>query len=95
VGVKNFVSTDTQVASVKSTKADLATSTFGFALHHYFDDNIRITLDYDIVQNEKVGSEGLITEDYTKADGVKVVKGIDWGKAVNQNVLTLRIQAKF
>jgi hypothetical protein len=95
VGVKNFVSTDTQVASVKTTKADLATSTFGFAFHHYFDDNIRITLDYDIVQNEKAGSEGLIADDYTQADGTKVLKGIDWGKAVNQNVLTLRIQAKF
>lgn len=95
VAVKNFVSTDTNVANVKSGKSDLATSTFSLALHHYFDDNIRITLNYDIVNNEKVGSTGLVTDDYTKADGTKVVKGIDWGKAVNQNVLTFRIQAKF
>jgi len=95
VRVKNFVSNDVNVSSIKSGKTDLATSTFGFAFHHYFDDNIRITFDYDIVKNEKAGSEGVLTEDYTKANGVKVVQGIDWGKNVNQNVFTLRIQAKF
>jgi hypothetical protein len=95
VAVKNFVSSDALVASVKSGKSDLATSTLAFAFHHYFYHNVRITLNYDIVQNEKVGSTGLVTDDYTKADGTKVLKGVDWGKAVNQNVLTLRIQAKF
>jgi len=96
VMVKGYTSADATVLKNKmSGKSDLATTTYGFALHHYFDDNIRITLAYDIVQNEKVGSEGLLTEDYTKADGTKVAKGIDYGKVVNQNVLTLRIQAKF
>jgi len=78
-----------------SGKSDLATTTFGFALHHYFDDNIRVSLNYDIVQNEKVGTAGVITEDYTKADGSKVVKGFDYSNAINNNLLTLRIQAKF
>ncbi len=78
-----------------SGKSDLATSTFGFALHHYFDDNLRVSLNYEIVQNEKVGSAGLLTEDYTKADGTKVVKGLDYSNVINQNLLTLRIQAKF
>ena len=78
-----------------SGKGDLATSTYGFALHHYFDDNLRITFAYEIVQNEKVGSLGLLTEDYTQADGQKVAKGLDYGKVINQNVFTLRIQAKF
>jgi hypothetical protein len=95
VAVKNFFSSDALVASVKSGKSDLATSTLALAFHHYFDDNIRITLNYDIVQNEKAGSTGLVTEDYIKADGTKVLNGIDWGKAINQNVLTIRIQAKF
>jgi len=96
VKVKGFTSPDaTTLANRMSGKSDLATTTYGFALHHYFDDNIRITLAYDIVQNEKVGAAGLLTEDYTKADGVKVLKGIDYSNVVNQNVLTLRLQAKF
>ena len=78
-----------------SGKGDLATSTFGFALHHYFDDNIRITACYEIVQNEKVGAAGLLTEDYVQADGQKVAKGLDYSKVVPANVFTLRIQAKF
>lgn len=78
-----------------SGKSDLATTTFGFAMHHYFDDNLRISLNYEIIQNEKVGSAGLLTEDYTKADGTKVVKGLDYSNVINQNLLTLRIQAKF
>jgi hypothetical protein len=63
------------------------------ALHHYFDDNLRISLNYDIVKNEKVGSEGLLTESYTNPDGTKGT--LDYGKVINQNLLTLRIQAKF
>jgi len=78
-----------------SGKSDLATSTFGFALLHYFDDNLRVSLNYEIVQNEKVGTVGALTEDYTKADGTKVVKGLDYSNVLKQNLLTLRIQAKF
>jgi len=96
VTIAKYTSADaTTLKSRTSDKKDLATSTFGLALHHYFDDNLRISLNYDIVQNEKVGSAGLLTEDYTKADGTKVVKGLDYSKVINQNLLTLRIQAKF
>jgi hypothetical protein len=96
VKVKGFTSTNAiMLASKMSGKSDLATTTFGFAFHHYFDDNIRITAGYDIVQNEKVGTAGLLTEDYTQANGVKVAKGLDYSKVINQNVFTLRIQAKF
>jgi hypothetical protein len=96
VTVAKYTSADaTTLKSRVSGKSDLATSTFGFALHHYFDDNLRISLNYEIVQNEKVGSAGLLTEDYTKADGTKVVKGLDYSNVINQNLLTLRIQAKF
>jgi len=96
VTIAKYTSADaTTLKNRVSGKSDLATSTFGFALHHYFDDNLRISLNYEIVQNEKVGSAGLLTEDYTKADGTKVVKGLDYSNVINQNLLTLRIQAKF
>lgn len=96
VTIAKYTSADAiTLRSRTSGKSDLATSTFGFAMHHYFDDNLRISLNYEIVQNEKVGSAGLLTEDYTKADGTKVVKGLDYSNVINQNLLTLRIQAKF
>ncbi len=89
----------------KITTSDLATTTFGFALHHYFDDNLRITLEYDVVQNEKVGASGVLTGNYTKLDGTStggkdasgnaLPAGLDYSKNVNNNLLTLRIQAKF
>lgn len=94
VKVVKYTSTDaTTLAGRTSGKSDLATSTLSLALHHYFDDNLRITLNYDIVKNEKVGSEGLLTESYTNPDGTKGT--LDYGKVINQNLLTLRIQAKF
>lgn len=93
VKVKGYTSTDATVANYGSGKNDLATSTYSIALHHYFDDNIRISLNYDIVQNEKVGSAGLLTETYTNANGTKGT--LDYNKVINQNLLTLRIQAKF
>lgn len=96
VTIRQYTSPDaTTLRNRISGKSDLATTTFSLALHHYFDDNLRITLNYDIVENEKVSAEGLLTEDYTKADGTKVAKGIDYGKVVNNNLLTLRLQAKF
>lgn len=94
VRVVKYTSTDAiTLASRNSGKSDLATSTLSLALHHYFDDNLRISLNYDIVKNEKVGSEGLLTESYTNPDGTKGT--LDYGKVINQNLLTLRIQAKF
>jgi hypothetical protein len=63
------------------------------ALHNYFDDNLSITLAYDIVKNEKVGTVGKVVDNYTDAHGVAGT--MDWSNAINQNALTLRIQAKF
>ena len=94
VAVIGYTTTDaTTLKSKMSGKSDLATSTFGIALHHYFDDNIRITLDYDIVKNEKVGTPGKVTDAAKNADGSAGT--VDWSNAINQNMLTLRIQAKF
>ena len=94
VAVTKFSPTDATVLKSKTSgKSDLATTTFGLALHHYFDDNLRITLAYDIVKNEKVGTVGKVVDNYTDAHGVAGT--MDWSNAINQNALTLRIQAKF
>ncbi len=92
VTVKQYAAT-TSIAAKKSGKGDLATTTLGFAFHHYFDDNIRITLCYEVVQNEKVGTAGKVVDNYTTAAGNPGT--LDWSNRINQNVLTLRIQAKF
>ncbi len=92
VSISGYAATAT-LAKKMSGKSDLATSTVGLAFHHYFDDNLRITLAYDIVQNEKVGTAGKVVDNYTTAAGVAGT--MDWSNAINQNVLTLRIQAKF
>ena len=93
VGIKGFTSTDATVKSKTSGKADLATSTLSFGLHHYFDDNIRVSVGYDIVKNEKAGTEGKVTEKYTDDKGQS--QTLDWSNHINRNILTLRIQAKF
>ena len=93
VAIKGFTSTDATLKSKMSGKGDLATSTFGFAFHHYWDDNIRITLCYEIVNNEKVGTSGKVVDSYTTAAGAP--GKLDWSNSINQNVFTLRIQAKF
>lgn len=94
VSIAKYTSSDvTTLKSRVSGKSDLATGTISLALHHYFDDNLRISLNYDIVKNEKVGTANAVTESYTNNDGTKGT--LDYSKVVNQNVLTLRIQAKF
>jgi len=94
VSIAKYTSSDvTTLKSRVSGKSDLATGTISLALHHYFDDNLRISLNYDILKNEKVGTANAVTESYTNNDGTKGT--LDYSKVVNQNVLTLRIQAKF
>jgi hypothetical protein len=93
VAITGFTSTDATIKSKTSGKADLATTTYGVAFHHYFDDNIRITIGYDIVQNEKVGTLNKVVDSYTTAAGVPIK--VDWNSVVNQNVFIVRIQSKF
>jgi len=92
VSVKGYAATAT-TAKKFSSKSDLATTTLGFAFHHYYDDNIRITFSYEIVQNEKVGTAGKIVDNYTDTHGNAGT--LDWSNRINQNVFTLRLQAKF
>ena len=92
VSINGYAATTT-IAKKTSGKSDLATTTLGFAFHHYFDDNLRISLAYEVVQNEKVGTTGKVVDNYTNPDGT--TGSLDYSSKVNQNVLTLRIQAKF
>ncbi|MFZ4399200.1 MAG: porin [Bacteroidales bacterium] len=86
-----------KIGIFKSSIADLAYTTFTFAWHYYFDDNIRVTLAYAIVQNEKVGLNTAGVSNYkgtyTNPDGS--VGSNDYSKVFNQNQLTIRLQAKF
>lgn len=86
-----------KIGKLSSSKADLAYTTLTFAWHYYFDDNIRISLAYAIVQNEKVAKNasgvGNLTESYTNPDGTTGVN--DYSDVFKQNQLTLRLQAKF
>jgi hypothetical protein len=86
-----------KIGSLKSGKFDLAYTTYTFAWHYYFDDNIRVSLAYAIVQNEKVGKTaagvGNLTESYTNVDGTAGVN--DYATIFKQNQLTIRLQAKF
>jgi len=98
VKVLNYTASNVRkIGAFKSSKADLAYTTFTLAWHYYFDDNIRISLAYAIVQNEKVGTNaagvGNLTESYTNPDGTTGVN--DYSSIFKQNQLTLRLQAKF
>ena len=102
IGVKSYAggldAAGKKINSVKSGKGDIAYTTLTFALQYYFDDNIRITAAYGIVQNEKVGKNsttgvGNLTTAYTRPDGSTGVD--DFSKVFDQNVFTLRLQAKF
>jgi hypothetical protein len=98
IKILNFGSNnENKIGALKSSKIDLAYTTFTFAWHYYFDDNIRITLAYAIVQNEKAGKNatgvGNLTESYTNNNGT--VGTNDYSTIYNQNQLTIRLQAKF
>jgi hypothetical protein len=94
IGITKYTPTDpTMFKSRTSGKNDLAYTTYSFAFHHYFDEHIRISLAYDIVQNETVGTAGKVTDTYQDAYGKSVV--YDYNNVINNNVLTLRLQAKF
>ena len=98
VNVLKFTGDNTmKIGALKCTKADLAYTTYTLAWHYYFDDNIRITLAYSIVQNEKVGKNASGTsnliETYTNPNGTPGT--IDYSQIFRENQLTLRLQAKF
>ncbi|MEI6576401.1 MAG: hypothetical protein WCO63_09515 [Bacteroidota bacterium] len=87
---KTVTKTTTNFSS-KSGKSDLAYGTLALAWQYYFDDNIRVTLQYDMPMNEK-SLQGKVVDSYT----INGVPGtLDYSKVFKQNTITLRIQAKF
>lgn len=94
IGMVKYTPTDPNMYKGKTSgKNDLAYNSFAFALHHYFDENIRVSLAYEIVKNELVGTPGSVVDKVQDAHGNPVT--VDYSEAINQNVLTLRVQAKF
>jgi hypothetical protein len=80
--------------SLTSGTADLAYSQITLAWSYYFDDNIKISLAYDIPMNEKAGSPGkVLLGSYASPGGIP--GKLDYSNLIKQNVLTLRLQAKF
>jgi hypothetical protein len=80
--------------ALTSGTADLSYSQVTIAWSYYFDDNIKISLAYDIPMNEKVGLAGKVVSNYNAIPG-GVASSYDYSNLIKQNVLTLRIQAKF
>jgi len=80
---------------------DIAFGTWTFAWTYYFSENIKIQLSYSIPVNQKVpapvyNSAGKETSGVVTGYTVNNVSGTyDYSKLINQNFLTLRLQAKF
>jgi hypothetical protein len=75
---------------------DIKYGTLSFAWHHYFNENIRVTLAYEMPFNEKVDKNSNGVGNVTKSYTVNGIAGkLDYSEVFPQNVLTLRIQAKF
>ncbi len=96
----NLVNTTTtktvSKTSIKSGVADLAYSTLTIAWHYYFDDNIRLTLAYEMPVNETVGKDTNGTSNLSSSTTINnVVKTLNYNTVFPQNTLTFRIQAKF
>ena len=89
--VNNVVNKTVVSNSYTSGLSDLAYSQISLCWTYFFDDNIKISLAYDIPMNEKTTAKK-ITSSYT----VNNIPGsYDYTNLLKQNVLTLRIQAKF
>jgi len=80
--------------SLTSGTADLAYSQISLCWSYYFDDNIKISLNYDIPMNEKVGTAGKVMSGSYAAPG-GIASKYDYSNLIKQNILTLRLQAKF
>ena len=82
--------------TIKSGVADLAYSTLTLAWHYYFDDNIRLTLAYEMPVNETVGKDANGVSNLSSTSTINnVVKTLNYNTVFPQNTLTFRIQAKF
>ena len=96
---KNITSTTTTTKNpivLKSGSGDVKYSTLTFAWQHYFDDNIRITLAYEMPMNEKVGKNAQGVGNVLNTVAVNNINQMnDYSSVFSQNTLTLRVQVKF
>ena len=93
--INKSVTNTTNSYAFKSGSGDIAYGTLALAWSYYFDDNIKISLEYEFPMNEKVGTTngvGNVTTKYS-VNGVPGV--LDYSQVFTQRALTLRIQAKF
>ncbi|MBE0648496.1 MAG: hypothetical protein IH596_12010 [Bacteroidales bacterium] len=82
--------------TLKSGTSDLSYNTFTFAWNYFFTDNLRIQLAYEMPIAEKVGVDASgnsnLVKQYTVND--KTITN-NYNKGFSQNVVTIRLQAKF
>jgi hypothetical protein len=83
VAASQFMNTNTTGAQ-GLTAIDIKYSTLGFGLIHHWDDNVKLVLYYELVQNEKLTSI---------ADASSSL--FPYAADVRDNVLTFRVQCKF
>jgi hypothetical protein len=82
-----------------SNAGDVAYGTWTFAYSYFFTDNIKIMLAYEMPINTKSGVKNSSGVGNVTTDKTAMVNGVptflDFSDKVNQNLLTLRLQAKF
>ena len=74
------------VAVTNLSSADLQYTTIGLGLVHHWDENVKIVLYYEMIENEKAAL------DINNADDKKVAV---WNTDVKDDVLSVRVQYKF
>ena len=82
--------------TVTSGMDDIAYHTFTFAYNYFVTPNIRLQLAYEMPLNEKVGKNASGTGNVIQKFNVNNQPGTnDFSSRVPQNILTVRLQAKF
>jgi hypothetical protein len=72
---------------------DMTYSQVTLCWSYYFDDNIKISLAYDIPMNERIAAGVKTNQVSYSVNGVP--GSLDYSNLIKQNILTLRFQAKF
>jgi len=95
IAVNTITHTETS-NTLKSGIDDIAYHRITLAWSYYMTDNITIQLAYNILMNEKVGvnaaGEGNVRKQFTVND---IIGYNDYSRVFPQNILTLRLQARF
>ena len=97
VSVNQYLKKTVTTNKLTSGLDDMAYGTLSMAYSYFFTENIKLMIAYDIPMNTKIGTKnasgvGPVTST-TNVNGVPVV--YDYSDRINQNLLTIRLQAKF